>query len=40
VIKSLNFLVPHEIRKGYKSLTLGAYGALRTSGALGTFGTN
>jgi hypothetical protein len=51
VIKSLNFLVPHEIRKCSGSMThgasgtigayrtLGAYGTYRTSGAHGTLGT-
>ena len=40
------FSVPHEIRKGYGSMTHGAYGTHRTSGthrtyeAYGTSGTN
>jgi hypothetical protein len=36
VLKFQNFPVPHEIRKGYGSMTHGAYGTPRTSGAHGT----
>jgi hypothetical protein len=34
VIKSLNFLVPHEIRKGYRSMTHGALELLELLGLL------
>jgi hypothetical protein len=40
VLKSLNFLVPHEIKNGYWSITPGASGTHRTSGAHGTLGIN
>ncbi len=36
VLKFQNFPFPHEIRKGYGSMTRGAYGTPRTSGAQGT----
>jgi len=40
ILKSRNFLVSFEIRKGYCSMTPGASGTHRTSGAPGTLGTN
>lgn len=40
VIKFLNFLVSHEIRKCYRSMTHGAYVTYRADGAHGTPGTN
>jgi hypothetical protein len=36
VLKFQNFPFPHEIRKDYGSMTPGAYGTPRTSGAPGT----
>jgi len=40
ILKFQNFPVPHEIRKGYGSMTHGVYGTPRTSGSPGTLGTN
>jgi hypothetical protein len=40
VSKFLNFLVPYEIRKGYWSMTPGAYGTHRVYEAHGTSGIN